>query len=366
MMSQGKDIATQIKDSMVLWYDIERMLDGKLNESTNANTYMSSNPTLVDLSGNGHDATCTGFAWSGNSGIVGYSNLFKLLNVNNTDVLTLNVGSVFGGISMLSYTVAPTRASVFPASRIRVTGITANRASYPDANVRLSYFYKTHNGTENTVIITADGEYDLPVNFVSETGNGSSTGFSCFDSVEEAITATDPITVELLDTYSTLVSDGTDDFCITYGLPALTADKGFTVIAKREVTNGDEILTAFASKQAEADEQVGAFTIERGGVDATFGYRMQVGTFGLNNEIASGNKIGIMYCTSTDYNGENTLIQGDHVDSDLLVLFRLDGSANSPYYGKYSLYSFILFNRDLTQEEIDWVKTNLIEGDYKF
>ena len=366
MMSQGKDIATQIKDSMVLWYDIERMLDGKLDESTDANTYMSSNPTLVDLSGNGYDATCTGFAWSGNSGIVGYSNLFKLLNVNNTDVLTLNVGSVFGGISMLSYTVAPTRASVFPASRIRVTGITANRASYPDAKVRLSYFYRTHNGIEKEVIITADGEYDLPVNFVSETGNGSSTGFSCFDSVEEVITATDPITVELLDTYSTLVSDGTDDFCITYGLPALTADKGFTVVAKREVTNGDEILTAFASKQADADEQVGAFTIERGGVDATYGYRMQVGTFGLNNKITSGNKTGVMYCTSTDYNGETTLIQGDHVDSDLLVLFRLDGSANSPYYGKYSLYSFILFNRDLTQEEIEWVKTNLIEGDYKF
>ena len=29
-------------------------------------------------------------------------------------------------------------------------------------------------------------------------------------------------------------------------------------------------------------------------------------------------------------------------------------------YTKYALYSFILFNRDLSTDEIEWVKTNLM------
>lgn len=50
-------IPPAIKNSMVLWYDIARQ--GATNES------MANNPILKDLSGNGHDATCYNFAWSG-------------------------------------------------------------------------------------------------------------------------------------------------------------------------------------------------------------------------------------------------------------------------------------------------------------
>lgn len=49
-----------VNEHMVLWYDIKRQ--GATNES------MASNPVLRDLSGNGHDATCYNFAWSGMSG----------------------------------------------------------------------------------------------------------------------------------------------------------------------------------------------------------------------------------------------------------------------------------------------------------
>ena len=52
---------TQIKEAMVLWYDIKRQ--GCTNEN------MAENPVLRDLSGNGHDATCYNFTWTEESGI---------------------------------------------------------------------------------------------------------------------------------------------------------------------------------------------------------------------------------------------------------------------------------------------------------
>ena len=58
-------IPNAIRNSMILWYDLKRQ--GATNES------MQANPELVDHSGNGHDAVCGNFAWSGMSGIGGYN-----------------------------------------------------------------------------------------------------------------------------------------------------------------------------------------------------------------------------------------------------------------------------------------------------
>ena len=356
MMSQGKDIATQIKDSMVLWYDIKRMLDGKLDDSTDANTYMSSNPTLVDLSGNGYDSTCYNFDWSGISGIGGYSMTSYRWNVYSaavyerldsytiqiTEVTPTNIDILIAFITEYgSSTVASGTEFELPPIRFVVTGEDANDLAF---RVRGAQYDK--------ILIENGKEYYFEGGtFISKGGNvGFEIEWRTVDNTKREV----DIKVKLLPIYpNAIVSNGIDNYCLTSNLPAITVDKGFTVVAKREVTNGDEILTAFASKQADASEAIGAFTIERGGADAILGYRMQVNSFGLNNEITSGNKSGIMYCTSTDYN-------------NILVLFKLDGSSDASYCGKYALYSFLLFNRDLTQTEINWVKTNLIEGDYKF
>lgn len=65
---------------MVLWYDIKRQ--GATNKS------MTANPILKDLSGNGHDATCYNFAWSGKSGIGSYATNFAPRN-SEVDVTVL-------------------------------------------------------------------------------------------------------------------------------------------------------------------------------------------------------------------------------------------------------------------------------------
>ena len=54
-------IPKEIKDSMILWYDLKRQ--GATNEN------MAINPVLKDLSGNGHNATCYNFSWTEESGI---------------------------------------------------------------------------------------------------------------------------------------------------------------------------------------------------------------------------------------------------------------------------------------------------------
>lgn len=48
--SQDQIMEDNIKQAMVLWYDLKKQ--GTTNES------MAENPMLRDLSGNGHDATC--------------------------------------------------------------------------------------------------------------------------------------------------------------------------------------------------------------------------------------------------------------------------------------------------------------------
>ena len=47
------------------------------------------------------------------------------------------------------------------------------------------------------------------------------------------------------------------------------------------------------------------------------------------------------------------------IDSETLTLFK---KVNNTEYSYVPLYSLLLFNRTLTQDEIEWVKTNLIEG----
>lgn len=61
---QNQTIYNALKRSMVLWYDVKRQ--GATNKS------MSTNPKLLDLSGNGYDLDCKGFSWSEMSGIGGY------------------------------------------------------------------------------------------------------------------------------------------------------------------------------------------------------------------------------------------------------------------------------------------------------
>lgn len=144
-----------------------------------------------------------------------------------------------------------------------------------------------------------------------------------------------------------LVSDGVDDYCLVEGLPLLNKEDGYTVIAKRKRLSN---MGCLASRR-NTDETNGAFVFELS-VD---GEDKRCDSFGGRNQISSFADT-ISWQTKNSYNGEPISV-GDMEDNDVLRLFLLDHRYHCPI----ALYSFLLFNRDLTTEEIEWVKTNLIE-----
>lgn len=232
IIQAGYSIEDGIMDAMVLWYDLAKQ--GATNES------MATTPTLIDHSGNGHDATCYNFAWTEESGI--------------------------------------------------------STTNYPHA----------------------------------------------------------------------LVSDGVDDYCLVEGLPLLNKEDGYTVIAKRTwISDVNSKSQGFVSKGSGVAWVNGAFYFEgvEGGGSTLFNrvfdnVNGQRGVNAVNNFIQED----VTYLTSAKYNNSDIVNVGDGVDTDKLVVFRLATSAHN-FYASISLYSLLLFNRDLTSEEIEWVKTNLIESE---
>ena len=154
-----------------------------------------------------------------------------------------------------------------------------------------------------------------------------------------------------------LVSDGVDDYCLVEGLPLLNKEDGYTVIAKRKWLDEDnEDSTSFASKATTVNGTEGAFMFEY--KDAA-GTRKAIRSFGGATIIEEFEKNDITYQSSGSYNGRE-IIAGGSIDNSDMVLFRFS-SNDDRYYGAFALYSLLLFNRDLSTDEIEWVKTNLIE-----
>lgn len=317
-------MAQAIRSSMVVWYDLKRQ--GATNES------MSQNPILKDLSGHGHDATCYNFAWNRQSGISSYFdfNLFKhgsnwgkyVKDVTETSFIYYHPGndnSVM--VNANNYVVYP--------FQIKVTGIT-------DTGLRLEYGQGTIPETESS--IKTDGVYTI-----TRTTCG---GFKLYG--DESITCN--IKIEQIAYPNALVSDGVDDYALVEGLPILT---DYTVIAKRKRLDAD--LTnrgALASKMA-GDTNNGAFVFEL--IQADTGIK-QVVSFGNFFTIQMVDT-DISYLTKNSYNG-TTINTGNFPDTEYLNLFKVRNSTGG--CAQAALYSFILFDRTLTDEEIEWVKKNLL------
>lgn len=319
-------IWNKVKRNLVLWYDIKRQ--GATNES------MSQNPILKDLSGNGHDATCYNFAWKGMSGIGGYIVDFTEPGWSTTapNVIIDKTSHSF----VITKTSGEDRSSIIYNEnitgkiRIKVSGLT-------EGNLRLS---KRYQGSGN-VIITEDGIYENEYNNESPALKSDTQRDSCH------------IKIELIPEYpNALVSDGVDDYCIVEGLPILT---DYTVIAKRKRLDIDlGHRGALVSKLPLGGSNNGAFALEFSAADNAK-RAISFGTFSnINFE-----ETDISYQTKNYYNRIN-IQSGNQLDTDHLSLFSIrerDGCAQA------ALYSFVLFNRTLTEDEIKkWIRENMDEN----
>lgn len=160
-----------------------------------------------------------------------------------------------------------------------------------------------------------------------------------------------------------IVSDGVDDWVYVPNLPRLTSGNGFTVIAQRQRLGDSSTYAAFASKATDATETDGAFILERFDSNGDVN-NVRVRSFGAVTNITEAAD-DIIWCTSHKYQGINLTV-GDDKDSTELALFKFSCNPTEQYCGKYAMYKFLLFDKDLSDKEIIWVLTQLMGIDLNF
>ena len=318
--SQDQTMEDNIKQSMVLWYDLKKQ--GATNES------MSTTPTLIDHSGNGHNATCHNFAWSGMSGIGGYTTDFTNWKLYQGVESTQNSLTTVGPFHETQNNWVAYTTGYLPAMQVEVKGL-------PEGDV-ITYRYVDGDLSIQKYNVS-NGIWNLPESLVSETN--PNVGFMWDTKLKAGVS----ITLIPLYPYA-LVSDGVDDYAIVGNLPVLN---DWTIFIKKDIV--------------EYPINYGWLLVDGGNaLDATLQYKYENG-FLINS---FGHKIIVTdyvekldIFTPTSFNG-NYIQKGDRqAKRTNLYLF---GGQSLPQISM-ALYSLTVFNRTLTTEEIEWVKTNLIE-----
>lgn len=283
------------------------------------------------------NATCYNFAWSGESGIGRYVTNFGQDNsrggIEQLGTQKWIVKSITQDTSIPAEPILVNETNFTGFEKtvtVRVSGINENNT------VRVAYTGLSqllHNG-DNTVTFPAK-RTDGSMRYIIFSFSRDCTN----------------ITLEILPEYpNALVADGVDDYVRVDGTPILT---DYTVISKRKLLSElDGTYRTFSAKATTSYQ--GAFILERQNTTNKY----EIYSFGQGNaptEIPTD----ITYMTSNSYNG-NPIAKGDAIDEDIVHIF---SRADQNQCISAVLYSFILFNRTLTEEEINWVKDNLIEGD---
>ena len=158
--------------------------------------------------------------------------------------------------------------------------------------------------------------------------------------------------VNMTDHPHALVADGVDDKAVMYsGFPIL-AD--YTVIAKRD----PQYNMMISNRTAIDTDADGAFQIERAWSNQELGTNVACWSFGHLNDLVRSTD-SIIWQTRENYCG-TPITAGTAEAHDTLTLFTFAPYANTTY--KAIFYSLLLFDRSLSDDEIAWVRANLMDG----
>lgn len=289
---------------------------------------------LKDLSGNGNHAYLYGGKGKLNSGM----GLYKV------DFTSWRKSSVQTEVKPDVVKVTPNTSNYLfiqyansveiPSYKIKVIGLGDNV---------LKYQYATENRRKEINIV--EGENELPTSI--KVSNDYQIGYKLITPGTSVFTIT-----QIPDYPDQLCYDG-KMYAVCYGFPILT---DYTVMAERtwfEIGSN----SCFASKRLVRDgfdDIAGAFAIE---------YRQKYcNNFGAATAISfEANKQEVIVQTKAKYMSTNINV-GDGDDSDILIIGANNNRTDAPrepYKGCHS--DFLLFNRTLTQEEIDLVKNKIFQ-----
>lgn len=193
---------------------------------------------LKDLTGNGHDITLNGFAFSEMSGYSGYNYRFnKTSNYTPPERLDVVVSAtkISGLFKKLDGTLKQWFGKIYGVDsfcdkeyKIKVSGLQESES--------LQYAYYVRNVGVEYVDIHEDGIYTIP----ASTYEGiPSQGWAQF--IKYIITEDRNLTIELVPEYpDALVFDGVDDYGSVYNIPKLTDCTfiGKFLITKEKSRNG--------------------------------------------------------------------------------------------------------------------------------
>ena len=287
---------------------------------------------MEDLSGHGHDLALKNFAFAGMSGFGGYINFpttgnnaaavweYDDKSVTFLEILNPNVTQV--------YTWGRNLEEI-QSSRVVITGV-------PDG-ARLEYKY--WDGENNVdIYFTEDGEYVLPK---AEAYSGSSNKIN-FGLAIRDYTGKCNVRVEFLPLYpNALVFDGVDD----YGVGTRDSFDKCTMFMLFKPIVDINIGTMSADFRQTSNNR--GFALYRLQGNIAYDARNDNGTYinnKLNNELLVDSLINKKHLIT---------IKGNIANITEFVIAA--SSDRSYFYDNMALYKFLLFDQELTQEQIDKV-----------
>lgn len=291
---------------------------------------------LKDFSGNGLDAYMYGFQGKLNSGMGVYNNDFtdsgrgNFTWVYTTGDITVNGADSFTVHNNREKWVFRCTTNVKPMT-VKIVGVSND--------INFKYRYESENG-EKWIFFKKDGIYELPATI------GTWQGFNLEKNNDIDVN----ITVTQIPDYPNQLCYSGKEYCVSYNQPILT---DYTVIADRTWFD-KQINHNFANNTYLDDAVNRGFLFEQIKSDT----EVWATSFGTNNAVQMAPD-GILYQTKNSYNG-TPINSGNAAYIDKIVigcyLNKQQANPNYFYHGCHS--DFLLFNRTLTQEEIDWVKNN--------
>lgn len=308
---------------------------------------------LKDLTGNGHDITLNGFAFSKMSGYGGYNYTYD--NWTNTVNAEIN-----GNIAIING--YPSTRSVLEINLGRSTPKTILRLKVsieiknnPNKLPIRMYFTGAADYPSKNIDITESGIYELPqVTSNNYEGNGYYIGFQLNNNSLMEGDENYYCRIQLLPEYpDALVFDGVDDY--GQSIDRIKALTKYTIILKRKIikaTNGGCVLYKGDLRYDDSTENFGVeFT------DNKYWYYYS-GLLG-NNKITPYQE-DIIYAKEKSYNGQQMNSNLDNVADNPIVI----STVNKTGFINMVFYSAYLFDRSLDEQEIKEFIRKYIDPEY--
>lgn len=301
---------------------------------------------LKDLTGNGHDITLNGFAFSEMSGYGGYkTNMLNWKYDKNSAVIlssqnkfiTYNTSETV--THFWDYVSNPPLGTIHrPSFKLKISGLDEDEAIYYIYNDGKD-FSVPHNGNlYNGINIFPKINAEIVTEKLSHT--------TVFDIQSQHIRDKE-ITFEILPEYpDALVFDGVNDYGFCTNMPLL---EDYTIIVKRKDCSNGCLFT-------KGEDSNGAFVLE--------GYKFVSNTYnygqGQNKNLLLNNTI--TWQNKNSYNQQNLIVGNKSDTTNRITVGALNNVDNRRLKGAF--YSAYLFERSLDEQEIKAFIRKYIDPEY--